>query len=529
MKKLASRLNVSSAFEHAITERFSDEHVMFQSERIYALAHKNEIINEVIEELNDNSLYQPRYGFYYSVPKSEIVDRYVVYLPFKELVIHYAFIQVIAEILDPQLIKNCFADRFERNQKVGRLTKKFADHSWPNYCAWQEQYAQQSDFMLITDLSSFFDNINRQILIEKLSCKLGTSVSSPFMRYFQDVVSQPVLRLTRVQGIVSEELVPRPKGIITGPSCNGVLANIYLMDIDLELSKSTDVSYGRYVDDIKLMGKNKEEMVKAFSLLQARLHTLGLSINSSKTKLYNCKDEIIELVSQEVVVGSDYHGNEEVETLREETTIIGEKLLVNVPFEKREVEFDYDVGLEDMKSAKQFCFFLQKNSQKDWQVRDIKFLAEIIKRFPSSAKHAAWLLVSGLLKCEGEVFNLTFKIVTTQLLQSHNIHEYCKARCLHHLLKHRSSTKQYLFEIQGLSEDKDFVTALIQTTKSAETTLLKVYGMEMLFILLSLKKEMTANGLLGAFIELGISLNSVETQALMQFTKDLNQSYSHSS
>lgn len=523
MTKLASRQNVSSAFEHALNERFSDEHAMFQSERVYALAHKSEIIDELIKELSDQSLYQPRYGFYYSVPKSQIVDRYVVYLPFKELVIHYAFVQVIAETLDPQLIKNCFANRLERNPKVGRLTQKFAEHSWPKYCAWQEEHSEKSDLMLITDLSSFFDNINRKMLLEKLSRKLGTSATSPFIQFFGQVLSQPVLRLTRASGVVSEELVSRPKGIMTGPCCSGVLANFYLMDLDLELSQSTTVSYGRYVDDIKLMGNEKDELVKSFHLLQARLHSLGLSINSSKTKLLNSKDEIIELVSHEVVVGSDYHGNEEVETKKEETIVLGDKLSVDEPFEKREVKFDYDDGIEDMSSAKVFCFFLQEHDPEDWEARDIILLAEIIKRFPSSAKHAAWLLVSGLLRCEGEVFDITLKLLSTELLQSKNVHEYCKARCLHHLLKHRSKTKQYISEVRGLSDNEDFYTALLHTTKTAETTLLKVYALELFFLLINLKHEVSAQELLGAYAELGASLNSVETQALMQFTSELKQ------
>ncbi|CAM4439645.1 hypothetical protein [Vibrio agarivorans] len=123
MQQLASRENVTRAFENALTERFTDEHAMFQSENTHAKANKNEIIDSLIEELKNQASYQPRLGFYYEVPKSPLVDRPVVYLPFEELVVHYAFIQVIADVLDPQLLGCCFANRLNRRPKEKRLSQ----------------------------------------------------------------------------------------------------------------------------------------------------------------------------------------------------------------------------------------------------------------------------------------------------------------------------------------------------------------------------------------------------------------------
>ncbi|MDN3663367.1 hypothetical protein [Vibrio agarivorans] len=90
--------------------------------------------------------------------------------------------------------------------------------------------------MLVTDLSSFFDNIDRELLLKKIASGLGTAVDSSFLRYFNRVLSQPVIRYSTANGIQEEVLLTRNKGITTGPACNGVLANFYLMDVDQKVA-----------------------------------------------------------------------------------------------------------------------------------------------------------------------------------------------------------------------------------------------------------------------------------------------------
>lgn len=513
MTKLASEENITCAIINAIQERRNNEHAMFQSEMPKSEEACRTLIADLKRELQSKSAYQPRYGYYYALPKSALVDRYVVFLPFKELVLHYCFVQVISDVLDSQLITHCFANRLERKENTGRLTELFAEASWPNYCEWQDKSANESSCMLVTDLSSFFDNIDRHQLLTIIARKMATSVYSPFFSYLDAVLSQPVFLFGK-NG--EETLIARPRGIMTGPCCSPLLANYYLMDMDSRLNAFEGVEYGRYVDDIRLFGNDKQKLVHVFKVLQAELHALGLSINSSKTKIYNSNVEIVDLIKKEVVLGCDYNGNEETETITEEITLLADELNLDVPFEQRVVEFDYEDGVHDHASAKQFCFFLSEHQVEDWEERDVLLLITIFKCHPSAIKHAAWLMVQAMREGINNVTQVAYRFVTADLLTSKDIHDYGKARILHHLLKTRKGSDQYLHVIDGLTESDEFMLGVRETIKNTSSTLLRIYAFEIFFVLVNLKSSVSSNDLINACVKAGLSLNQIESKAIMK-------------
>ncbi|GAM73640.1 RNA-directed DNA polymerase [Vibrio ishigakensis] len=280
---LTTKENIERAFDNALAERLRSEHVCFPSEIAIARESKPEIIASIHKILMHPECYEPEFGFYYTMPKTELVNRHLVYLPFKELVIHYCFIQVLAERLDLQLQTTCFANRLELDKKALRLSEEFAQKSWPAYCDWQKLNGSKYSAMLKTDLSSFFDNVDMTLLIEKIAHKLGTDASNPFFKMFKKMLATPSYLYSH------KSLLQKHKGIATGPSCMGVLANYYLMDIDNLMCNISGVEYGRYVDDIKLFSDDKDALQQAFSALQEALYTLGLNINGSKTKLLNSR------------------------------------------------------------------------------------------------------------------------------------------------------------------------------------------------------------------------------------------------
>ena len=73
-------------------------------------------------------------------------------------------------------------------------------------------------------------------------------------------------------------------GLLIGNSTEGYLANILLNRLD-ELMISCGFSYARYVDDIRVITKTKEEVIKAVNIIQEELHRIGLNLNSSKTAI----------------------------------------------------------------------------------------------------------------------------------------------------------------------------------------------------------------------------------------------------
>ena len=147
---------MARAFETAIHERFCSEHACLPSEIREVEQNREQFIQQVQKQLSHIDNYQPEYGFYYTMPRNELVDRQLVYLPLQELMIYHCFLQVIGDRLDSQLQKNCFANRIERDTLSVKLTEDFAKKAWPNYCSWQKTQGKKHSLMIKTDLSSFF-------------------------------------------------------------------------------------------------------------------------------------------------------------------------------------------------------------------------------------------------------------------------------------------------------------------------------------------------------------------------------------
>ena len=52
------------------------------------------------------------------------------------------------------------------------------------------------------------------------------------------------------------------------------------------------ISYGRYNDDIRIFGNKKSEVLEALKIIQEEVLTLGLNLNSTKTKLHEGPEQI---------------------------------------------------------------------------------------------------------------------------------------------------------------------------------------------------------------------------------------------
>ncbi|QFK71615.1 TIR domain-containing protein [Pradoshia sp. D12] len=81
------------------------------------------------------------------------------------------------------------------------------------------------------------------------------------------------------------------KGIPQGGALAYFLSNLYLNDLDHNMKEFTKFNYIRYVDDIRILGKTKQEVEKSLLYLQAHLWELGLEINAGKTKVYKVEDD----------------------------------------------------------------------------------------------------------------------------------------------------------------------------------------------------------------------------------------------
>lgn len=221
----------------------------------------------------------------FAEPKNNFTLRWYHILKMEDLIVYQAIANYIA-----QHFKQGFLD-VENNTSFGYVLNYKENEYFYEY--WKNGYERfeklvTSNFLdgkiwrLKTDIVSFFENIEHEILIKQLQETL-------------DEESYPVIQLLSIllrawSPHDSENHLSR--GLPIGPSASSFFANLYLFPIDIEFKNQ---GFFRYVDDIRIMSGTKQSAIKTFVHLDEALKRIGLNLQTKKTsldKIYSISQEI---------------------------------------------------------------------------------------------------------------------------------------------------------------------------------------------------------------------------------------------
>ena len=125
-------------------------------------------------------------------------------------------------------------------------------------------------------MSSFFDNINHEILLEKISRRVDDEI---ILNLIKKILKNP--QKCDENDTKRKNIVGVPQGI----SIATLLANIYMHDFDIKYKNYKNVYYFRYIDDIIFFSENKEEVDEVCAEMEYDLERkILLKINEKKTK-----------------------------------------------------------------------------------------------------------------------------------------------------------------------------------------------------------------------------------------------------
>ncbi len=437
LNEVVKKTTLQQAFRYALHDRykecFYDPFELEWAERSEAV-----IVQELVEELKDPLSYRLKPAYAYFLPKSDLCYRRMIYIPFKDLVVRYAFAIVVADLVDPELSLKCFANRRDFDTWAGRFLQDFAKVSWPSFCEWQRNNSNHGTLptLLRTDISAFYDSISHKYLIEDIESSLDLPPGSKFMKLFRILLRVRVIsysHLTRTQ----RQAKTMHQGLCTGNSTEGFFANVYLKGIDQEMALMEGIDFGRYNDDMRIFAKDRPTAKQAMLALQERLLTKALNLNSSKTQFEDDKIEVEKLVSK-AYEGEEYSGDDEDAT-------ITRPAVSDKPFDEFNTDFEIGQKLENKgKDAKDFCHFLAKRiTLSERQPGHVEMLRVILTDWHGSAKHAAWRLVESIVRdeCPKKTRELAEKVLL-ECLNDPKVTSYTKYRLLHLLVKpHKSLIK----------------------------------------------------------------------------------------
>ena len=126
------------------------------------------------------------------------------------------------------------------------------------------------------DVSNYFNSIPVPKLLEKLA---------PILRDDPPLLAFLTGLLTEENVLWKGKPVKEPKGIMAGTPLSAFFANVYLSDLDAELS-ADGLPWARYSDDIILFAPTEEALKLRADLLRARLVSLGLTLNPEKEDFF---------------------------------------------------------------------------------------------------------------------------------------------------------------------------------------------------------------------------------------------------
>lgn len=214
----------------------------------YYFALENNLI-ELQKKLKDN-IYTPQNYSYFIL--RGLKDREISVAKFEDRVVQHAIINIIEPIYEKRFISDSYATR--KNKGVIKAIKK---------C--QEQTAGNS-YYLKCDIEKYFDNINHEILLEKIERKIKDK--------------KLIILIGKI--LKNSDL---KRGLPIGNLTSQFFANVYLDSIDHYLKDKLSIkNYVRYMDDFVIQSSSKEEIKKIKKLVERFLELeLNLKLKEKAT------------------------------------------------------------------------------------------------------------------------------------------------------------------------------------------------------------------------------------------------------
>lgn len=242
---------------------------------------KPEIKKLFIEEVSaELATYNAQKLLFIDYPKPNFILRPCARPLLKDLVVFQSVVKYIGSKLYRKILKdisysfNKFKDKFSKDKK------RHIDH-WLAFEERTIQFCKNYNYLLTSDIASFFEHICHDVLKERL---LLLNTSDSYSKAVNFLIDNLLSKWSQTDNIKNFSL---PQG----PDASRILADIYLYPVDKKMRANRKIIYFRYMDDVRLFAKNKHDLKLALIDLVKELRELKLNLNAKKTKIYETTDK----------------------------------------------------------------------------------------------------------------------------------------------------------------------------------------------------------------------------------------------
>ena len=258
---IIEKKNLNSAFLH-ISENIAVPGISEELDDRFAAKNENDFEN--LSNEVEKGVYNPSDLKGVILPKGGNKIRALAIPAFKDRVFQRAVVQIMGESIEHLLEENSFAYR----KGYSRLNAARAIN---------EAHKNGFRFILESDIQSFFDNVNWNILTKKLE-----------ILFRNDPVLPVIKKWIECDVVFNGIRIKRLKGLPQGAAISPMLANLYLDEFDESLQD--DFKLIRYADDFVILCKSKEQAEEALIKVKESLKNIDLEIKPSKTHIISFEE-----------------------------------------------------------------------------------------------------------------------------------------------------------------------------------------------------------------------------------------------
>jgi len=300
-QKFASYENLFQALQYVVDDRKDDFVQDVIRNQDFVVKVKEHL--KAIEYQLKNDSFSPSAPLFIDIPKQRLSVRPGSIVSIQDRIVGYALVTVLAPIMDRLLPDNVYSYRLKKGDRSKQLLEdrqflkrkfpilKFEERQeiddfeewyvqWPEFVKASKYFLEvkKYKYLVQTDISAYFENINHDILISIISEHVGDQRLLAVLRSL-------LAKWTWPNGYG----VQTNRGIPQGNDISSFFGNIYLLPLDQYLRKQRRggrVDYVRYVDDVWVFTRTREEARRIHFGINRALRDLCLNMQTAKSKIY---------------------------------------------------------------------------------------------------------------------------------------------------------------------------------------------------------------------------------------------------
>ena len=226
--------------------------------------------------------FQPSTRTLYNIPKSNFTLRYALETSLAERALYHALAMRLLPLYDPHIPWNVFNHRASHKPSSRYLFRR-AIPAWQDFTGVVRDALANSQVLLSTDLTNYFENINLCRLKSTLIKELPVLEASPAEK------AAIRIHISALFEYLESWCYSESAGLPQNRDASSFLANVYMLPVD-RFMLADGYQYFRYMDDIKIVCSSEHDARKTLKVLSLQLRKLGLSVNSGKTRIVPVAD-----------------------------------------------------------------------------------------------------------------------------------------------------------------------------------------------------------------------------------------------